>query len=257
MAYVAMADMQVADLFMTFSGGNKTLVKLNRGEVLPVDLLDEKDVKKSLRFGALGRLIAGGWIEEVEDSKAEEFCNKVKATFVPSIAEKALSAEEKAARSRSEISSSGPKRTFVENVSAEELHEIRQSRGMVENLDLTKNAGKAVDVEDVQFEKAIVSNKGGGLSTVEPEKNVTQAQDKIVDEKRGTVHTIGVNLQNYDVKSDLGKVNDYSSFDQLNHFDQLLFIKETENKGLLTEISEKNGKKQIQNNARKKLSELG
>lgn len=246
MAYVAMMDTLVADLYVSFSTGPKTPVKLKRGQPVPIEFLDPMDIKKSLGFGALGRLVRAGIIKDISDEDVEKVAKELATKILPSEVEIV----------KAPTPATSAKHQLVEAMSAEELHQARQDRGMVQNVDLTEGAGQSVNVQSVSFERAVVTNAQGVISVMAAEARKTEPQDGVFNEKTGHVEKVGVNLENYEPKSDISAVKDYTGFENLNHYDRLLVIKSCSDKALLSTISEKSPVKQLVNNARKRLSEL-
>jgi hypothetical protein len=256
MKYIAVAHTEVADLHIVYSGGLKTLIRLEKGQELPVDILDPIDVKKSLAFGALGRLIKAGWIKEIQtDAEVLEFQRKLKTIIFPSETEKAKALEDLQEKRKTKVEAS--KYSVVETISSEELQRIRDEKGMVQSVDTTEGNGQAIKVEQITFEQAITTNKSGGLTVSTPELRSDTPNDVVMNEKTGKVEKVGLGIEEYKTKGNLVDVKDYHGFDNLNHFDQLSYLKDCQNVELLNEIASKNVKKQIINNAKKRLSELG
>lgn len=262
MAFIALADTEVADLYVSFEGGSKTLVKVKRGQTIPTEFLNETDVKKSLAFGALGRLIRGGWVKEVADEEIDMAKKTVSFNRLPSEVDKP-SLPSNTPLPASNPASEKSKYNLVESISAAELHQLRQDKGMVQNLDLTQGNGKSVNVEAMVFEQSVMTNGSGGLSVVQAEIKKDIGNDAVYNEKTGKMESVGTGteksgpvIENYEPKTDISAVKDYIAFEQLNHFDQLLCVKGLEDKNLLTEIRDKSPKKQIQNVSMKRMSEL-
>jgi hypothetical protein len=255
MAYIAMTDTDVADLYMDLSG-NKISVKLTQGQEVPVEFLNEIDVKKSLMFGALGRLIKGGIIQEMDAAKIDEY-RKQKVRISPAQREANQVAD--LYKPKSAITATpAAKYASVTEVPLEEAMAIRNKTGIATEMDL-KGEKRAVVVDEVQFEHAVVSDKSGGIVAVVPEKRKDIAEDKVVNDGTGEQKIIRPatgSLKDYEPKSDFGSVSNFDEFMGMNHFDKLGFLRQCENKELLSDISQKALVKQLQNESRKRLSEL-
>lgn len=243
MKYIAKQDLGVADLYVVYKNGPKHELRLTKAQVIPIDLLDADDVKKSLAVGSLGKLIRSGHIVEVEDGNVTEVIRSINANIKPSELE----------RVSYQAPKSDDKYKSVTTMSQEDFANKRDAEGMVQNLNMSEN-GRALDVTTLNFQNAAVTERSGGI-VVTPAETVPmdgETRDGVIDDKSGKT----LNLNDYKPSADLSKVATRESFDALNHFDQLLFVKQCTSKPLLTEIVEKTSKKQIQNNARKRVEEL-
>ena len=252
MAYIAIVDTDIADLYMDVSG-SKISVKLTRGQEVPTEFLSDIDVKKSLMFGALGRLVKADLIREMDPETASAF-KKQEVRISP--AQREANAVNELYKTPAKVT--GAKYASVSEVPLEEAMAIRNKTGIATEMDLTGEK-RAVVVDEVQFEHAIVSGKSGGIVAVVPEKRKDVAEDKVVDDKTGMeklVKPATGSLKDFESKADYGTVANLDDFMGMNHFDKLGYLRQCENKALLAEISEKAAVKQLQNESRKRLSEL-
>lgn len=248
MKYIALLDTEICDLFMIFNNGVKTPIKVKKGEEVPVDFLDKTDVEKSLKFGALKNLINAKIIIPIENDKdAKIFSDKIKSFSSP--AEIEAIETNKNINSQIKNQSANPKYTVVETMDAKEFNELREAKGLTETV--TMNNKTAIQVDPIEFDQAVVTDKSGGLTVVNPETKTDKNDDTIVTENDKVLK-----LEDYTPKTDLSKISTISDFINLNHFDQLLIVKNTENKELLNEIIKNSNKIQIINNAKKRLRDL-
>jgi hypothetical protein len=245
MKYVAKQDLGVADLYVSYANGPKHELRLSKGQVIPVELLDENDIKKSLAFGSLGGLIRTGYILEVEDANVADVVKAINSNMKPAELEKVRYGAQKTEE----------KYKSVSTMSQEEFATKRDADGMVNNIDMKDN-GRALDVENLKFSDAAVTERSGGLVVTAAETVAVdgEVRDAVVNEKNGKATTLSLN--DYKPSTDLSKVSTRDDFEKLNHFDQLLFVRQCSDKTLLTDIVEKTTKKQIQNNARKRVEEI-
>ena len=119
-------------------------------------------------------------------------------------------------------------------------------------MDLKKGSG--VEVQMMEFERAVVSDSSGALVIKTAETKNDASGDKVFDSKNREIKVDGLNT--YSSKVNLNAVTDVSSFQKLNHYDQLLFVRQSSNKDLLSDIAKESPKKQIQNEARKRVETL-
>lgn len=59
-------ELNFPDLSIKYNNGYAAPLKLKEGEEIPLDLLDDSDVQKSLRIGSLKGYTDNGWIEEIK-----------------------------------------------------------------------------------------------------------------------------------------------------------------------------------------------
>ena len=241
MKYIAKQELTVFDLPVKYSNGAAYPIKLSKGQVLPIDLFDEKDIKKSLSIGGLRNLINMGFIIEVSDEKEKDALASINSSALPSEIE---TEQVKSLTAKKEYKS-------IETISQKEFSDRRDENGMVNNIDMIKNQ-KSIDVNSVEFE-SVVTEKSGGLVVTNAE-NKRNSESDVAHEEGGKSHN--VNLNEYKTNIDFATVKSIDEFNKLNHFDQLLFVKQCEDKSLITEIINKSSKKQIQNNARMRAEAL-
>jgi len=60
------------DLLVKYSTGYLLPLTVKEGQYIPLEILDEQDVKKSLIIGSLGRFVAGGQVKVEDDLKPIE-----------------------------------------------------------------------------------------------------------------------------------------------------------------------------------------
>jgi len=218
--YVAIKETNIFDLYITFTNGKQIQVRLKKGDILPVEMLNKGDLEKSLKFGGLGRLIRAGIIKKV-DSKEE--------------AEK-LSEELKKQKLPSEIETQEllNKYNNVNSFDQKKMEEKREE-GQVQNLQSDSPS---------QVEAFAVATNKAGEPTVQPtELNRDREKKKSA-------------FDEYQPMSDLSKVTTVEDFKKLNHFDKLYFIKGTKNIDLLKDITEVIKERQVINNCKLKIEEL-
>jgi hypothetical protein len=255
MSYIAKGDLSICDLCITYTNGTKYTVKLKKGDELPIDVVDASDLKKSLGYGALGRLIKAGLILEVDDKKAADVSMKLRNNISPAQIETmnardAIKAKQPVASQASQLKAK-QKYEIVSIMSQKEFSDRRDNRGMIENMDMPH--GKAVDVLPMSFSDVGVTEHAGGLVVTAGELRSDDVQDSAVDEN-GNHHNTA--LDDYQPTADFTKVKTFEDFDKLNHFDKLLHIRGCNDKDLLTSITIHSTVKQIVNNAKKRLTEI-
>ena len=237
MPYIATKDTGICDLCITFSTGKKIPVKLKKGEVLPTDCIDKGDLNKSLRFGGLKGLLSSGWIKEVAQKDLDSEIARLNSRHLPSEIETARVTPKNT-----------PKPYANVEIASQSEVEAKREKGMTEIIKTESSDGSSVPVEMVQFQEGVGTDNSGGLIPLAPELSSTDPRNPNGIKPEG--------LDSYDSKTDFGTIHTYAKFDELNHPDQLLYIKQCTNKTLLGEIVSLNSKKQIQNNSRKRLEEI-
>jgi hypothetical protein len=229
MKYIATRDTTVFDLYVSFSSGAKTQLKLKKGEVLPYGCLNTKDIDKSLKFGGLGRLLNTGWIVAVDEADIDKKVKEINSVQpLPSeIVSRSDSPKKEQTKPYSNI-----------EVADQNKIETKREEGMTEIIKIKKTE-ESLPVEMIQFDQAVGTDKSGGIVPVGVELQPTDPRNP-----------------NGEKVMDFSEIHTFTAFEELNHPDQLSFIKQSSNKTLLTELMTKSPKKQIQNNSRRRLEEI-
>ena len=236
MKYIATKETGIFDLYVVFGGGTRTMVKLNKGDILPTDCLEPKDVEKSLKFGGLSRLLKNGTLISVDDKDADKKIKEILGHHKPLPSE----IETK------QVSSGSPKKPYNNvEIASQKATEAKREEGMTEIIKINSK-GDSLPVDMVQFEQATGTDKSGGTVAIGVELQPTDPRNPNGDK----------GIDGYESKTDFSEIHTYTAFEGLNHPDQVLFCKQCSNKTLLTEIMTNSSKKQIINNGRKRLEEL-
>lgn len=223
------------DLLIKLSGGMTRALHVNAGEFLPAELLDEKDIALSEHSGCIFRSLKAGWLVDVTKPAAPkvEIKKPTEADTAPSQNNYKL----------------------VEVVNPEEFARLRDKTGTVSIME-TNGPQPSVQVEMIKFNgsmpimkedtNAVVSNKHGGVSIVQPE--VRKNPEEVLKSNISKIQ------ESAKVSND---INSFQEFAKLTHYAKLDYIKFATNVTLLKEVVEHSEVKQLVNNANGRLRELG
>lgn len=225
------AGLEFPDLVIKLSGGQTRALKVEAGQFVPVELLDERDVALSEHSGCIFRALRAGWIIN-PDAPVQPKEEKVEA----------------------KKESSQPKQNYklVETISPEDFAKMRDKSGTVTIINAS-GPQPAVQVEVMRFngsmpvqndERAVGTTKEGTSVVMSPETR--KDPDAAVDIAK---------IQEV-VKVGGGLPTNFLEFAKLTHFAKLDVIKLTNSITLLKEIVAQSEVKQLVNNANGRLREL-
>lgn len=219
------------DLPVRLSNGQSTVLHVNANEFIPLDLLDERDVKLSEHSGCIFRALNSGWIIDI-----------TKPITTKKTEEQNLSTKSKQSQKSNY--------KLVETISPEEFSKMRDKTGLVETIDTSK-PHSSLEVDIIKFEnsmpqeKAVVSTAEGDIAVVTPEK-----RKDLEEINQGSAE----NIQN--ISSNGYGANSFTEFNRLKHFAKLDVIKHSNNLEMLKDVVQNSNQKQIINNAKGRIREL-
>lgn len=222
------------DLQIKLSTGLARALHVNAGEFLPIDLIDERDIKLSEHSGCIYRALKAGWLIDI--TKPVE-----------------VKTETPVAEKKEEVKPNQYK--LVETVSPEDFAKMRDKSGVAEVMK-TDGPQPAVQVQVIQFQgsmpvqdtQAVVTTSSGSPALVHAESRPDSEAALKANIER---------MRRADISAGDVEITSFEMFNKMTHFAKLDYIKITNNAELLKSIVEKTEVKQLQNNANGRLRELG